>query len=413
MMSPWLFLPLFVFLSLLLLAANFSALETALFVLREKNFGRDDTGKNSRLLSDTLNALDDALLLGSISNLLLAATGLYLILDPLHHFAWEPWIGALVIVGAGMITVEILPRACALRSPSVIVRCTWPLFRLSRLVLLPVAAPLRTLSRRLAACLTPTRSRPPTILSDKEILTLIDMRAEQGSIAAHEAALLHAATSMHWLTVRDAMTPRVDLPLMPRDALDDEALNMLNSARHPFVAIYDAKLDTISGLVDVQLWKLSGRPSWSTLSRPPVFVPETLHLLDAWRDHLQGDPSSVVVVVDEYGGFGGLLTHTDFTNRLLAKIAPAHDQQDNIQFIGNNRYLVSGGARLEEIARELGVELQSSSVDTIGGLIMSHFGYPPKPGQSLHLNGMQIKVRRTARARIQQLEIRVPNAEPS
>ena len=57
--------------------------------------------------------------------------------------------------------------------------------------------------------------------------------------------------------------------------------------------------------------------------------------------------------------------------------------------------------------RELEIELEAEGVETLGGLVFSQFGYLPKPGERLELDGVTIKVKRTARNRVTQLEIRV------
>lgn len=398
-----------VFIGLLLVAANFAALETALFVLRERRGHFKDDQRSSqrmtKLLHEPTTTLGEVLLLGSGANLLLTAVGLYGILVPLKKLGWTPWVSTPVIFGVALVVVEILPRTLALRSPKTIARRTLPLFRVLRRLALPFTLPLQGISNAIANRLAPSKSRPKLHLTHDEMITLIDMRAEQGAIDLHEAAMVRAISGLHRLHAKDIMTPRVDLPLMPFDAQDDEAANMLESARHPYTAVYDEKMDAIAYLISCQQWKLTGRPHWSTLTLKPSFVPETLSLLDVWQQHLQHSPSSVVVVVDEYGGFEGLLTYQDVIHHLLAKAAPSSLSTLDIQSVGNNRYLIMGNTRIHEVERELDITLNAEGVDTIGGLVMNHFGYPPKPGQRIQIKGMEFKVKRTVRARVQQVEL--------
>lgn len=394
---------------LLILAANFSALETALFTLRERNLAQEEdlprSQKSKKLLLDTANTLEESMLLGSISNLALAATALYTILHPLRDIGFSPWATTPIVLIASIVIVEIVPRACALRSPTYTARCTLPLLRVCRRLVLPITKPLLFLGHWLARTLTPAKSRFTNPLSPEELPTFIDMRTEQGSISKIDSDMMHSIVTLQKLAVRDLMTPRVDLPLMPHDAEEEEAYSMLNLARHPYVAVYDPKQDGVTELIDVQRWKLCGRSSWQAASKPPVFVQETLPLIRVWKDCLQ-DPNSVVVIVDEFGGFQGLLTHQDVVNYLLAKSAPALGTQANIQYIGSNRYLIAGQTRLEEIEQELDINFNNDEVDTISGLIIAHHnGVVPKPGQRIHFSDFDIKVKRTARLRVQQLEI--------
>jgi CBS domain containing-hemolysin-like protein len=354
--------------------------------------------------------LPEVLLLGSFANFLVATLGLWFVLGPLMGLGTNPWLSGLALFSAVFLIVEFVPNALALRSPSRTVGRTLPLFLAVRGLTRPATVILQRISDRLLEFFTPKKIKPRHDLLPDEVETLIDMREEQGVLGGDEADLLRAVVDLHSLTVRDAMTPRVDLPLMPYDAGDEEALRTLESTRHRFVAVYDEKQDAIAYVVDVAQWKLAGRPHWSTLTEPPVFVPNTILLVEAWQQHLPG-PQSVAVVLDEYGGFEGLLTWASLVEVIFAKAAPAPGTAIGIQSVGGDRYLVSGGTRLEEIERELEVVIDAEDVDTIGGLVMNQLGYPPKPGETLTYGRLKIKVKRTAKARIQQLELVVTEPE--
>lgn len=390
-----------VFVLLLAFAACFTAMETALQVVREKG---NDEGRYRDLLRDPLAVLSEVLLLGGVTNLLLATTGLWLIVNPWIRSGLNPWLGALALFGGGLLLVETLPNAWAHRAPHRVLCATLPLFVFLRRLISPFAGVLRKVGERIVAALTPHRLQPRKAMLAEEVETLIDMREEQGGITADEAAMLHGIVSLHGLIAKDAITPRVDLPLMPHDARDDEALNMLETARQRFVVVFDESADAIAWLIDVERWKLAGRPHWSTITTPPVFIPETFSLLEAWRQHLSDD-SCAVIAVDEYGGFEGLLTRANLITLVLGKAAPAQNSVSGIQLIGQNRYLVAGSTRLDELEHDLEVSFDAEGVDTIGGLVMNHFGYPPKPGEKLTIGTLDIKVKRTTRARVQQLEI--------
>jgi|GEM_PF-6306718 len=406
------FLLVIVYALLLLIAGSFSALETALLVLREKNVRamEDDlpaNPKSRQLLRDSSATLEDAMFLGSMSNLMVTAAALYLILSPFKTMGLKPWLSSLIIVGVSLLVVEILPRACALRSPTTIARVTLPLLRLCRRLVLPAARPLQNISRQLAGNLSSKKVNPRKLMSDEELITFIEMKEEQGSVDKLDAGLLHHVTVLNQMAARDLMLPRVDIPLMPHDAEEEEANSMLESTRHPFVAVYDKKEDGVTSLIQVREWKLMGRPYWKNVVSEPAFTHESLPILKIWEDHLKDDRFSSVIVVDEYGGFQGLLTHQDVVNHVLSKTAPASEHQASIQPMGSNRYLIAGNTRLAEVEHELDINFDNDSVDTIGGLVINLFGGTPKPGQRIMLQGFEIKIKKTAKLRVQQLEIRL------
>src|SRR4051812_22439691 len=172
------------FVLLVAFAACFTALETALQVVREKGNGN---GKHRELLRDPVALLSEVLLLGGIANLLLTIAGLWLILNPWMAAGQNPWLGALLLFGGGLVVVELIPNAFALRAPDRILRSTIPVFVILRKLIAPFAGVLRTVSERLVASLTPKRLTPRKPMLAEEVETLIDMREEQGGITADEA----------------------------------------------------------------------------------------------------------------------------------------------------------------------------------------------------------------------------------
>jgi putative hemolysin len=404
-----------VFVLLLLLAACFSALETALFALREKHSITAEPNrerispKAAAALRNPLSRLHEVLLVGGVCNVLLAALGLFFVLGPLTRLGWNPWLSGLGVFGLVLLVVEIIPKSLALQTAERTLLLTLPLLSRLHRAFTPVSFALIKISDVIVRRLTPKRLKPAQALVAEEIETLIEMREEQGVINAEESAVLQEIVKLDRLTVKDCMTPRVDLPLMPHDATEEEAARMLEAALGRFVLVFDEKADAITALVDTEQWKLAQRPAWERIAEAPVLVPETMSALDALQEHLCRS-SSAVAIVDEYGGFEGLLSHAGLAERLLGKAAPAPSTQWSIQMTGEGRYLVNGSARIEEVNNELELDLEAEGVDTIGGLVFNHFGYLPKPGERTELDGVMVRVKRVGRNRITQLELRLEQA---
>lgn len=399
-----------VFLLLLAAAAGFSALEAVLSQFRDSPED-NDTPDRAEVTRNPVALLNESLLFGAITNLLLTALGIWFVTGRLSAMGVNHWLGATFVFGLGMLAVEIFPKSLALRAPDRVLRFSLPLLKLAQRYYSPAAVLLTRTSDKLVHFLSPKRLKPRLSIAIEEIETLIEMREEQGAISADDATVMREIINLHSQTVRDCMTPRVDLPLMSHDAGDDDAVQMLQNARFRHVPVFDERADAITGLVDTDAWRLTGRPGWKTIARQPVFVPETMPVLDALRRYLP-DAVSAVVIVDEYGGFEGMLTRRNLVERLLGKIAPTRNTETAVQPIGNGRYLVSGMARVDEVNHELDVSLEAGGIDTLGGLVFNRLGYLPKPGEQMELDGLSVKIRRIARNRILQMEVRVPAEQP-
>src|SRR5690606_22798774 len=93
----------------------------------------------------------EILLLGALTNLLLIATGLYLVIYPLSILGAKPILSALALLVVGLMVVEVIPKAYALRAPESTVKSSFPFFIAVRHCVAPFALPLREFSDRLIA----------------------------------------------------------------------------------------------------------------------------------------------------------------------------------------------------------------------------------------------------------------------
>jgi CBS domain containing-hemolysin-like protein len=275
-----------------------------------------------------------------------------------------------------------------------------------------VLDPLATLAERASDyalhALVPKGVQIRQPITVDELETLIEMRQEQGAIDASEASILGEVIDICDLTVRDCMVPRVDLTLVEAAKPEARILEALERTEARFVVIHGDTPDSVQGIVDSHEWKSSGRPKWTTLVQQPVFVPETFPALDALTQHLTS-PKQCVLISDEYGGLEGMVTQDEVVDWLLYDAAPWQGEAAELRALDDEgrRYLVDGAARLDHITETLDVPLEAPGIDTIGGYVFNHLGYLPKPGERVKLEHLEIKVRRVARRRIQQVELRV------
>ena len=101
-------------------------------------------------------------------------------------------------------------------------------------------------------------------------------------------------------------------------------------------------------------------------------------------------------MVDEFGGTEGIITLTDIIEEIISDAAPLGDADLYIEPLEDGRFLVSGNARLDDLAEHLGFELEADGIDTIGGLVFNRLGYLPPSGAHLEMPRLAITVRRTA-----------------
>lgn len=400
------------YLALLLLLAVISAMESAIHMARDLDSrmgaARESVARKlRRITANPFLQLHRTLLLSATLNLALAALGLHLVSGPMKSLGWHPWLAASLLFVGTVLIGDVLPKFLAARSPTTVLMGSLRLLNPLRSVLDPITAFTDRTTDAVIQRLIPRRVKTKLPLTRDEFETLVEMREEQGLLESAEADMIREALEMEGLTVRDCMMPRVDLTLMSAFSKPERALATLEQSAERYVVVYGETPDAVEGLIDTYAWRLAGRPAWEDTLRPVAFVPETMPVLDVLDQHLKNSPQPVLIV-DEYGGLEGMISQDEVADWLLYEAAPWQGEGAEIRELGDGRYLVEGGARINDVASFLSIELPAAGgLDTIGGLVFNILGHLPKAGERISLEDAELKVRRVVRARIQQVELRL------
>ncbi len=408
----------FVFLYLLLLAvlAVVSATETATFAVSDapQKVGRMKGGPLKEVLQTVLvnpiHHLHRTLLVSAALNLALTTLGLFLVVDSRHVTGLNPWLSGCGLFIITVVLGDVLPKFLAARSPGQVLLLTTRILRPLRVILDPITQLVERASDNLLLLIIPKGIKTRQPLTREELETLIEMREEQGALDATEAAIINEILEITELTVRDCMVPRVDLNLIEGSDPVEDVTGTLEEATARFAIIHGDTPDSVQGVIDVWQWKLEGRPPWGKVLQTPVYVPETFPALDALDQHLT-DAKKCLLITDEYGGLEGMVTQEEIVDWLLYDAAPWQGDANELREESPGRFIADGSARVDHIADEMDVDIDSGGIDTIGGLVFNHLGYLPKPGERLKLGDLEVKVRRVSRRRVQQVEIRLPSAQ--
>ena len=81
------------------------------------------------------------------------------------------------------------------------------------------------------------------------------------------------------------------------------------------------------------------------------------------------------------------------------------DEEDEIEVIKDNEFVVDGSTRLEDFNEIVGTELESEEVDTIAGYILQLLGNFPKNGEVIETDGLRIVVEEMDKNRIEKVRV--------
>ncbi|CAN5437386.1 CNNM domain-containing protein [soil metagenome] len=359
-----------------------------------------------QILDAPQTCLTGALIAGTLVNLAMAVVGIYLLTH--HADRWEQWgirplPGALLLFGTLILFADILPKSLVLAHPRDSLRhLAAPLLAVHRLMR-PAAVRLETLSDWIVARITPHDLQSRALVTGDELETWIEMRRDLGTLDDAESEIIQDIIRLGTKTAKDCMTPRVDAFILPNDLPPAEAHRRVRHQPHWKIPIYKDGHDAIVGILDAKRYLLAGPESdYRKFVAPPDFVPETMRAIDLFTRHLQ-DPKSIAVVLDEYGGFEGIVTHTDLIEDIISDAAPQPDSSPEIQDLGGGRLLFTGAARLDDIGDALGTDLERDGLDTIGGLVFNTLTYLPQPGTRLVLGPLVATVQKCSHKRVEEI----------
>ena len=139
--------------------------------------------------------------------------------------------------------------------------------------------------------------------------------------------------------------------------------------------------------------------------RKPYFVPESKLAADLFHDFRERK-LSVALTVDEYGGVTGLITMEDLLECIFGEIHSPSDEllQVNIKDLGDGRHVIDGAMPIKEFNEEMGTELSDEWGETLGGLLLHHYGELPPEGAFIGLGELQFTVVEAEQNRIKTVE---------
>jgi CBS domain containing-hemolysin-like protein len=222
----------------------------------------------------------------------------------------------------------------------------------------------------------------------QELDRIIVTSYEQGLLDEDTMRLLDRGLDFRGRTAGEAMVPRVDVVTMHRDDPLTRVVELQDTGHSRFPVIADS-VDEVLGVVaigDVVELEPADRAhiAVGSLASPPVVVPETLPL-PLVLERLRTARRQLAIVVDEYGGFAGIVSLEDIAEELVGEIRDEDDlPESGLVQGGDGSWVVSARWRLDEVQEATGVALpEGDDYETLSGLVMARLGRIPVVGDEL------------------------------
>ncbi len=270
------------------------------------------------------------------------------------------------------------------------------------------------LSERLTVSLNGHNGPEPPLVTEEEIMTLVDAGEEEGTIQQDEKEMIYSVLRLDETLAREVMVPRVDVIAIETGTPLAEARDIASGSGHSRLPVYEGSLDHVVGLLYakdlLEVWRTGGDDvPLESILRPALFVPETKRVSDLLRE-LRDARVHMAIVVDEYGGTSGVVTIEDIVEEIVGEIVDEYDtdEEEPYQKIKEDLYIFDGRIDLDDFNHLLDIELSDELGDTLGGYITGHLGRLPAEGETLmaapyRLEVLSIDDRRIRKVRVTRL----------
>jgi magnesium and cobalt exporter, CNNM family len=305
----------------------------------------------------------------------------------------------IIITYFSLVIGELVPKRLALRYPEAIATYVALPLRLFTKISSPIVhllglstdAVCRLFGRQ-------TGGEPP--VTEEEIRTLVQQGTDAGVFEESEQDMVEAVLRLGDKTARSLMTPRTQIAWLDLEDSADRIREKIISSGHSCFPVARASLDRVDGVVQAKellAYSLANHAlDLKSLMQQPLFVPRTVTALEV-LESFKKSGQHIALVVDEYGGIEGLLTHHDILEAIAGDI-PFEGKPADPKAIERHdgSWLLDGMLSVDEFKEIFNLEVlpgeKRDAYQTLGGFVFTRMGRIPSVSDSFEWNGLRMEV---------------------
>ena len=269
----------------------------------------------------------------------------------------------------------------------------------------PNSAPRLSVLDRLAALIM----REPE--SREQLLELLRSAHERNLLDADALAIIEGALQVADMQARDIMIPRAQMDVIDIAESPAQFIPMVMHTAHSRFPVIGENKDNVIGILLAKdlLRYYAGEEEFNVrdMLRPVVFIPESKPL-NVLLKEFRASRNHIAIVVDEYGGVAGLVTIEDVLEQIVGDIEDEHDIDEVDEKIVEERggqFRVKAQTELVDFNEFFKTAFDEEKFDTVGGLVLHHFGRIPKRGEQVAIENLAFKVMRADSRRMHLLQV--------
>ena len=219
------------------------------------------------------------------------------------------------------------------------------------------------------------------------------------------------AIKLRATSVKEIMIPKVEMVNIYIDDSSEKLLETVIESGHSRYPVINEKKKKVEGILLAKdllpLLSINEEVNLDSIMRGAKVVPETKRA-DSLLEEFKNDKSRLAVVIDEYGEICGLVTIEDILEELVGEIEDEHDIDDlDLIQVSEKEFIADAKIEIDEFEEKFEINLNESSVETLGGYMTKKLGILPKVGDKIIVESIELVVTAADKRRIKKIGISI------
>jgi len=301
--------------------------------------------------------------------------------------------GLAVVVGVMTLVIlvfgEVTPKTLAQRHAQWIAARVAPVLYLLDVVLTPLNKVLGLLTRMLS------RGQPIDLpVTEEDLLFMARLAHRHAQLPRDARFMIERVVRFQRAVAREVMVPRPLVVTVDQSWPEAKLRAFLVDSPHSRFPVIDGSPDNIVGVLHAKsLLRVEPGQPWTDQIVLPLFIPESKPLPALMHD-LRTTGQHLAVVLDEYGGFSGVVSLEDALELVVGEIEDEFDQEKVSALVQvEGGWSVPGHLSLRRLEVLLHHAIdEPGGVDSIGGLAAHLLGDDLREGATAEWKDIQLTV---------------------
>jgi CBS domain containing-hemolysin-like protein len=251
--------------------------------------------------------------------------------------------------------------------------------------------------------------------SEEELKMLVTASQEAGVLEEGEEQMLHRVFGFADLTAGHIMVPRTEIVAVAADTPRDALIDTVTRNYHTRLPVYRGDLDDVVGFLHVtDLVRVLASPgavvNAGALAREALTVPETLPADDLLAE-MRRRRVREAIVIDEYGGTAGLVTFESLVERIVGEVGNEFGVPGRVMTHPNGSADIDGLTLVADVNAQFGLHIDDTAYTTVGGYVLGRLGRRARVGDSIDVEGREMRVERLDGLRVARVWLSMPRTD--